>query len=108
MVFSLAFSYCGQTILSVEPNQKTKAVEQQASEETIFSLDENKMDEQGLVYTLNSRTQTATVSGQEILSEGEIRITEKVEMDGAKYTVVGISSTALKDCMLLLWLWGIL
>ena len=45
LVFSLAFSYCGQTILSVEPNQKTKAVEQQASEETIFSLDENKVDE---------------------------------------------------------------
>lgn len=99
MVFSLAFSYCGQTILSMGPNQKIKAVEQQASEETIFSLDENKVDEQGLVYTLNSRTQTATVSGQEILSEGEIRIPEKVGMDGVKYTVTGISSTALKDCL---------
>ena len=60
LVFSLAFSYCGQTILSMGPNQKIKAVEQ------------------GLVYTLNSRIQTATVSGQEILIEGEIRIVEKV------------------------------
>ncbi len=92
----------GIGIHTVPDKAATQAAENESVEETlVYPIDEDNKDAQGVIYTLDSENKTASVTGQEILDEGEIRIPDQVEKEGIRYTVTEIGHRAFENCLLI-------